>query len=147
MERQIGFPIAGLAGAIVLSSLYTLAFEGSVLRAWLGLLLPVAIVAGLVFYALTRRDVRSSPELAGELEEVDLRLLASPRARRSRYTKMVLAGDLDGWAAARALHNRAIQLALVKRRLAPDGGRPSGGRRGGGSAVASGHRRAAGATR
>jgi protease PrsW len=117
VERQIGFPVAGLAGAIVTSWLYTLAFEGSVLRAWLGLLLPVAIVAALVVYALTRERRALESELVSELAEEDLRLLASPRARRSRYTKMVLAGDLDGWAAARALHNRAMQLALVKRRL------------------------------
>ncbi len=126
--KVIAYPLAGVAAAVLLGWLHELAFdgtrwggEGGIALLWTGLLIPVVIVACVAVIALTREKGAIAAELAGEVEagllsEDDLRLLTHPGARRSKNVRHLLRGDLDLWATERAVHNRAVQLALVERR-------------------------------
>jgi RsiW-degrading membrane proteinase PrsW (M82 family) len=125
---RLGYALAGLAVAVGLHAVYVLlagpvsGTEGKV-RTWLFLLLPLLFVAALIVFALGREKSAIAAELGPEVTEGvatdrDLDLLAHPAARRAAYFRLLRRGDFDGWAALRALHNRLVQLALVKRRAA-----------------------------
>lgn len=128
--RRIGYPIAGLLGAIVVHAAYTLLAEGNALggtaglvRAWIALLIPVLFVVVVVILALSRerrviQDELSDEVVSGAVSEEDLAVLKSFVARRSRYAGALARGDFDGWLATKELHNRQVQLALAKSRAA-----------------------------
>jgi hypothetical protein len=124
--KYVAFPIAGLVVAVVFGWLYRAIFDSddggtsAQVRLWIGLLIPVVILAGVMVAALTREKRSIEAGLADETDLVtaeDMQLLANPVARRTRYAELFFSGDLDRWAAERALHNRQVQLALVKRRI------------------------------
>lgn len=121
-----GLPLAGLMVAFAAHVGY---FEfsdgdsisGGDLRPIVALLLPVALIAILMIHALARERSAIAEELADEADsgtvtEDELRLLRSPGRRRAAYLRSITSGDVDGWFALRALHNRQVQLALVERR-------------------------------
>ena len=128
--ERIGYPIAGLIGAILAHVAYTLLAEGNALggpsalvRTWVALLIPVVFVGAVAAYALSREKRTIREELATESEtgavtDEELGVLRSFTARRSGYAKAFFRGDFDGWLALRELHNRQVQLALAKRRAA-----------------------------
>jgi len=127
--QRIGYPIAGLIGAILVHALYTLLAEGNALggsagliRAWIALIIPILFVVGVVVVALARERRTIQEELSGEAQsgvvtDEDLAVLKSFSARRSQYIKALTKGDFDGWLTMRELHSRQVQLALVKRRV------------------------------
>jgi RsiW-degrading membrane proteinase PrsW (M82 family) len=128
--RRVGYPIAGLLGAIVVHALYLVLAEGNafggsaaLVRTWAALLIPLLLVVGVVVYALVteRRIIREELEdeaQSGTVTPDELRLLRSFVARRSANTRKLLGGDFDGWLASRSLQNRQVQLALAKNRVA-----------------------------
>ena len=126
--ERVGYPIAGLTGAILVHAAYTLLAEGNSLggssalvRTWIALLIPVLFVVAVAAYALTREKRVIREELAAESEtgavtDEELGVLQSFAARRSAYARALMKGDFDGWLALRELHNRQVQLALAKSR-------------------------------
>ena len=127
-SKRIGYPIAGLIGAILAHAAYTLLAEGNSLggsaaltRTWVALLIPIVFVVAVTVYALTREKRAIREELAAEsqtgaVSDEDLATLRSFAARRSAYARAFMKGDFDGWLAMRELHNRQVQLALAKSR-------------------------------
>ncbi len=128
--QRIGYPVAGLIGAILAHALYTYLAEGNALggsaglvRAWIALIIPVVFVVAVVAIALLRERRTIREELGSESETgavtgEELGTLQSFVARRSRYARAFMRGDFDGWLAMRELNNRQVQLALTKRRAA-----------------------------
>lgn len=128
IAKEVGYPAAGLAGAILAHLAYTLLAEGNALggsaglvRAWVALLIPVLLVVAIMVVALVRERRAIREELANEGEsgavtEDELAVLSSFGTRRSRYVRALAAGDFDGWLAMREIHNRQVQLALAKSR-------------------------------
>lgn len=124
--QRIGYPVAGLVGAIAAHAVYEILAQGNALggstalvRTWISLLIPVAFVIAVVVFALVRERRAIREELAeesGVVTEEDLGILQSFTTRRSRYASTFMKGDFDGWLALRELHNRQVQLALTKRR-------------------------------
>jgi hypothetical protein len=123
---RLAYPVIGLAGAILAQYVFLLV-QGSEggssgqLRSWLALLLPVVFVLTVVLFSLAQErralETNLAPEgRAGVLTDEEIRLVQDPARRRREYTRRLASGDLDGWAALRTLHNRSVQLALVKRR-------------------------------
>jgi hypothetical protein len=128
--QRIGYPIAGLIGAILVHAAYTFVAEGNALggsaglvRAWIALIIPILFIVAVVVLALAHERRAIQEELAGEREtgavmDQDLAALKSFVARRSRYIRAFTRGDFDGWLAMRELHNHQVQLALAKSRAA-----------------------------
>jgi hypothetical protein len=126
--ERVGYPIAGLIGAILAHAGFTLLAEGNslggstaLIRTWIALLIPVVFVVAVAAYALTREKRAIREELATESEtgvvtDEELGILRSFAARRSAYARAFMKGDFDGWLALRQLHNRQVQLALAKGR-------------------------------
>ena len=130
MTQEIGFPLAGLVGAILAHLAYTFLAEGNALggtaglvRAWAALIVPVVFVVAIMVLALLRERRAIREELAGEKETVsedERAILRSFTARRSRYIKAFMSGNFDGWLTLRELHNRQVQLALAKSRASSE---------------------------
>lgn len=128
IAKEIGYPAAGLVGAILAHVAYTLLAEGDALggtaglvRAWVALVIPVLLVVAIMVVALVRERRAIREELTDEREsgtvtEDELAVLSNFGIRRSRYTRALLGGDFDGWLAMREIHNRQVQLALAKNR-------------------------------
>lgn len=126
--RRAGYPVLGFAGAILAHYAYVVLAEGNSLggaeglaRTWVALLLPLIFVAAVVVLALARemkaiREELSEERASGAVTEEEHGLLQSFVARRALYARLLFGGDLNGWLAARTLHNRQVQLALAKRR-------------------------------
>lgn len=124
--RQVGYPVAGLIGAVVVHALYTFLAQGNALggssaRVWVSLAIPVVFVVAVVAVALVRErraihDELSSESETGAVTGEELSILRSFTARRARYARAFMKGDFDGWLAMRELHNRQVQLALAKDR-------------------------------
>ena len=128
IAQEIGYPIAGLIGAILAHAAYTLLAEGNALggtaglaRTWIALIIPILFVIAVVVLALGRerraiREQLASERESGAVTEGELATLSSFVTRRSRYIRAFMKGDFDGWLALRELHNRQVQLALAKSR-------------------------------
>jgi protease PrsW len=126
--QRVLYPLAGLAGAVVVHALYDVLARGNALggsaalvRAWVALLIPVAFVLAVMVFALARERSAIREELAGETDSgvvtaEELDTLQGFAARRAQYARTFMKGDFDGWLALRELHNRQVQLALAKRR-------------------------------
>jgi protease PrsW len=123
---RLALPVVGLVVAFGVHVGYFAFSDGNSIsgdsfRPLVALLLPVALIAALMLMALARERTAIAEELAdearsGTVTEEDLELLRSPGRRRAEYLRKLASGDLDGWLALRALHNRQVQLALVERR-------------------------------
>lgn len=122
---RVGYPIAGLLAAFVVHLAYqylrTETPPSAVALRWLALLAPVVAIVAVIVVAIVREQRAIAEELADEaaagvVTEEELRLLRSFVARRGHYLGRLTSGDLDGWVAARELHNRQVQLALTERR-------------------------------
>lgn len=107
--------------------------SGSFARTLVAALIPLALVLALAVSGLVRERRAIAGELADEaaggvVTEEDLARLRSRGARRAYAGARLMKGDLDGWLAARALHNRQVQLALTERRARgeSDAGRRAG---------------------
>jgi RsiW-degrading membrane proteinase PrsW (M82 family) len=122
--------VAGFVGAIVVHILYDLLRSarltgGSIVRTWIALLLPLALVLVAIAISLRRerraiRDHMGAEVEAGVTTEEELALLWSFGARRGAYIRAFVRGDFDYWIALRSLHNRQVQLALVNQRAAEE---------------------------
>ena len=122
------YPVVGLSAAFLVHVGYSYVSYGmsntdlGPTLKWVALLVPLAIILGVMFWAIGRERRAIITELedeanAGVVTEDEFRLLRSPAARRSAYAKTYLSGDFDGWAQTKALHNRQVQLALSEARL------------------------------
>lgn len=125
---RVLYPIVGLSAAFLAHAGYSYVrfgmantSQGPALK-WVALLLPLAVVIGVMIMAIGRERRAIITELedeanAGVVSENEFRLLRSPAARRSAYAKAYMSGDFDGWGQMKALHNRQVQLALSEARL------------------------------
>lgn len=124
---RIAYPLLGLVGATLLNSLFrvlahgnALAGQSALVRAWLAVLLPLAMLAAIAGYGLTaeRQAIcrQLTPELEnGTLTSAELALLDSFWKRQGRYLALLLRGRVNACLHLAALHNRQVQLALAKR--------------------------------
>jgi hypothetical protein len=124
-------PLGGLAAAIVAHLAYDFIAEGdpfgdaAVVRKWVGLVLPLLVVAVVAIIALRSENKAIAEELEAEVETGavtpdELKTLRSMIARELMYLKRLLKFDFSGWSALHSLHNRQVQLALAKRRVAEE---------------------------
>jgi hypothetical protein len=121
---RVLWPLGTLAVAILTHGLYLVLVHGNALgrshglvRTWVGLALPLVFVAAVMAVALRRERRSLRHELADEreLDPLGDRRFRSLQ-RRAVHIEALLSGDFDRWLALRALHNRHVQLALIKRR-------------------------------
>jgi hypothetical protein len=116
----LGFASAAAAhaGYLVLARGNPLAGSSAAARAWLAMLLPVAVVVGVGIVGLRRESRAIAEELASEdcVSPRDLELLRRPFARKMFYAKLVLKAQLGLYGTLGRLHDRQVQLALAKRR-------------------------------
>ncbi len=129
--QRILAPLGALVGAIIVHAVYFLMTHGSAaggqgkLLNTLAYVIPLGIVVVLVVVSLGKEKTAITEELEGEtasgvITADDMALLNSQSQRRSRYLQHLFRGDLDGWQQLRTLHNRQVQLALAKRRVATE---------------------------
>lgn len=130
--RKAGTIIAGLVVAFLLHWIYAIFAYGNALggsqgylRGTIALILPVAILVGVIIFALLgeKRAIRSQladEASAGVVTEEEMKLLDSFVARRALYWRTFLKGDFSGWKAVRTLHNRQVQLAIAEQRGAKE---------------------------
>ncbi len=133
---RAALPAAGMVAAVVahagLASLAhgdALSGTSGLIRAYAAWSLPIVAVAATVVFALRseRHAIRqqlASEVQAGVLTATDFALLQSVFARSVSYWNELLRGRLSRWLRLRQLHNRQVQLALVKnkasRAMAPE---------------------------
>lgn len=127
----------GLAATVVLTGIYEITAHGAplagwagILRAWGALLLPLAAATGAAAYALVVERHVIARELQGEVASGvvsthDLQMLLATGARHTGYARDLLTGRWRRLTRHIALHNRLVQLALVRSAL----DRPAGRRR------------------
>jgi RsiW-degrading membrane proteinase PrsW (M82 family) len=127
--QRVLYPIVGLIAAIVVHAAHSWIATGQAAgdqgeaRYWIGLLIPIVIVLGLMISSLgkERKTIRAELDdevASGVVTQSDLALLESTGRRRSAYLAHLGKGDFDGWQALRTLQNRQVQLALAKKRAA-----------------------------
>ena len=130
LQRSLA-PVAGLAAATAAHVGFDLIGkadqfgDAAQLRKWIALLLPVAGVAVVAVVALGRERRAITEELKAEAETGavttdELDVLQSFFRREAMYFGRLFRGDFRGWGALHGLHNRQVQLALAKRRVASD---------------------------
>lgn len=114
---------AGLDGVFrVLAHGNGLGGQAGLYRAWLAVVLPllVFIAIGIVALLVERRVIQA--ELAAEIEgglvgSEDLVLLSGLWRRQFRYLALLARGRVGACLHLAAVHNRQVQLALLKRRI------------------------------
>jgi hypothetical protein len=127
--QRVLYPVVGLIAAIVVHAAHSWIASGQAAgdqgeaRYWIGLLIPIVIVLGLMISSLgkERKTIRAELDdevASGVVTQSDLALLESTGRRRSAYLAHLGKGDFDGWQALRTLQNRQVQLALAKKRAA-----------------------------
>jgi len=123
------FGVGGLLAAIAAHLLYDVLAKGApfsdsaMIRKWAALVLPVLVVIATVVVALRFEKGAIAEELASEAETgavtaEELQVLQSWVARQGQYLTRLTKLDLGGWSALHSLHNRQVQLALAKRKVA-----------------------------
>ncbi len=123
--------VGGLLAAIAMHLLYDALAKGApfsdsaMVRKWAALLLPVLVVIATVVVALRFEKGAIAEELASEAETgavttEDLGVLQSWLARQKQYLGRLAKFDFGGWSALHSLHNRQVQLALAKRKVAKE---------------------------
>ena len=128
--RWLLYPATGLAVAIaadaghdVLAYANSLGGASAVLRSWIALLLPLAIVGAIGLYAF-RTETRTietqlGPEIeAGVITHADLELIRRAGKRHLLYCKTFFSGHLTHCSELMSLHHRQVLLALAKHQAA-----------------------------
>jgi hypothetical protein len=126
---RAAYPLAGFAAAFLVHVGYLQLATGNALgaqgevRAIVALVFPLALMLALIAAAQTYEGVVLREQLQQELSlgiasQDELTAARSSARRRRIYVEKFLKGDFDGWIALRTLHNRLVQLALVKARIA-----------------------------
>lgn len=122
--------LLGLAGATLLNGLFRILAHGNALggdaghlRAWLAVLLPLVLVVAIGLFSLTRERRVLRSQLAGEVDAGVVSaeaaaLLDSFWRRQLGYLRLLLGGRVGQCLHLAALHNRQVQLALLKQRAA-----------------------------
>jgi protease PrsW len=136
VEAQARKILYVVGGALVTAGLHvgyvafargaSLTGSAALVRTWIALLVPLAVVASIVIGALISERRIINRELpaevdAGAVTEEELGLLRSFTQRRSAYLALLFRGHVEGWMALKALHNRQVQLAftLARHRKTP----------------------------
>jgi hypothetical protein len=125
--RRAIYPLAGFLGALLVHVGYLQLARGGALgsagqlRAIIALTVPLVFVLALLVaarsYEASTLRAQLQPETALGLARLDeVAVVRSPARRRRLYLERFLKGDFDSWVALRTLHNRLVQLALVKAR-------------------------------
>jgi hypothetical protein len=119
-------PVIGLFSALLAHVGYLVLGRGNALsgteglvRAWAALLLPVVVIAVVIFWALARERRAIRTQLADEVNagtvtSDDLALLGNAVRRELAYMKLRLGFKLGALSSLKALHNRQVQLAFTK---------------------------------
>jgi hypothetical protein len=127
--RRAAYPLVGFVAAFLVHVGYVqlatgdaLGAEGEV-RAIVALVFPLVLMLALIAAAQTYEAGVLREQLEQEVglgiaSKDELAAARSPARRRRMYLERFLRGDFDGWIALRTLHNRLVQLALVKARAA-----------------------------
>lgn len=127
---RIAWPLLGLGGATIVNAAFRVLAHGNALggemglyRAWLAVLIPLAVLIAIGIFALRVERRAIHAELTeevenGEISPAELALLESFWRRQFRYLGLLLRGRLAGCLHLAALHSRQVQLALLKRRMA-----------------------------
>ncbi len=122
--------IVGLAGATLLNGLFRILAHGNGLggaeghfRAWLAVLLPLLLLVGVGLFSLTRERRVLRAQLAeeadaGVVSAEEVALLDSFWRRQFSYLRLLVRGRVGQCLHLAALHNRQVQLALLKHRAA-----------------------------
>jgi protease PrsW len=125
---RIALPLLGLVAAAALDALFRILAHGNALggqaglfRAWLAVLLPLAVFLAIGVFALTaeRRAIQThltAETEAGLLSPDDLSLLKSFWRRQLRYLGLLLRGRVAACLHLAGFHSRLVQLALLRRR-------------------------------
>ena len=134
---RIAALLAGLAASTGIGGLYEIAAHeapltgsGGLTRAWITLLLPLGAVMAAACYAILVERHAIARELQAEVDggritARDVRMLLATGARHAAYARDLLTGRWRHLARHVALHNRLVQIALVRSAL----GRAPGRRR------------------
>ncbi|MCC6422257.1 MAG: PrsW family intramembrane metalloprotease [Phycisphaerales bacterium] len=129
-SKRLIYPIVGLLLAFAADVGYrklaygnALGGQSGLMRMWVALLLPVAMVVLLAFYALWREKVAIRRQLEDERGQgtvtiEELEALKSVTARQRIYFTALGSMNWTRWASLRQLHNRQVMLALAKQRAA-----------------------------
>ncbi len=120
----------GFAGAVAAHAFYlwlefgnTLGGTSSLARVWIALSLPLLFVAGAAIHALRVERSTIETELASEVSSglvtaSDLDRVRRRGRRTLDYSVALISGRIGHLAQMMTRHNRQVQLALTKRRLA-----------------------------
>jgi len=123
-------PVAGLVAAIVADAAYvslahgnSLAGSSGMLRHQISLVLPLILIAVVAWAALRseRRAIAEQlPSEAGDgtVTAEELIVLKSVTKRNAMHFRELVRGQVRRWMGLRELHNRQVQLALIKARAA-----------------------------
>jgi len=123
-------PLAGFVVAVSAHASYHVLGKGNALsgteglvRSWVALLLPLVVIAVVTVIALGREKRAIAEHLSDEADTGivtadDLAKLRSLVTREAAYLRVLSKGKFGLWQALRQLHNRQVQLALSKNRLA-----------------------------
>lgn len=127
---RASLPLAGLVGAVAADAAYvhlahgnSLAGSSGMLRHQIALSLPLLAIAVIAFTALRSERRAIDEQLPSEAAEgavtpEDLTLLQSVVKRNALHLRELMRGHLRRWYGLRELHNRQVQLALVKAKAA-----------------------------
>lgn len=125
-------PVAGLAVAIAADAGYVhfaygnaLAGDSGWLRHQAALVLPLILVVVVAFLALRseRRAIREqlpSEIEGGAVDADDIVVLENVARRTAMHLRELARGRVGRWMRLRELHNRQVQLALIKARVAAE---------------------------
>lgn len=127
---RAALPVVALGAAVVAHIGYVTLAHGNALggasgliRSYIAMGLPVAALALTVLFALSaeraaiRRQLPAEQQ-AGVITAEELATVQSVLARTRLYWGQLLRGRVTRWSRLRALHNRQVQLALVKDKAA-----------------------------
>jgi hypothetical protein len=120
-QKWAAVPLSFGAAYLLQVGYTALSTSGSKAAVWLSWLLPLAVGGVVAVFSLRRERQILDRRLGPEASPHDADLLRNPLQRRREYARLLLSGDFDGWVALRTLHNRLVQLALLRERNAdPD---------------------------
>jgi protease PrsW len=125
-------PIGGFAAAVACHAAHLELSQGNslsgtqgMIRAWVGLLLPVVLVIamGVIALGAEKRAIREqlgSEAEGGVVTADDFALLTNLLRRQAVYLKALVTAQIGALMRMRAMHNRQVQLALAKKRASSD---------------------------
>jgi hypothetical protein len=123
--KRKALPLAGWIAAVATHAAYLALARGSAgiaaqARLWIVLFLPAIALLAVMAVALRqeKRAIRDYLAAAGATDAVEFSRLRSPTVRAARSWSALVTGDYERGAGERTLHNRLVQLALVRQRAA-----------------------------